>query len=110
MLLVVILIDQLRQPVPVALDAIQRQAKLRAQDRVHRHQRRMREALIQIFDDDARVVQHQVAVHQRRQTVVGIEVEQILRIASGNDIDDVDLDAFLRQHDARAMAVRLIGR
>ena len=65
-------VDLLRQPVPVALDAVQRQAKLRAQDRIDRHQRRMRKALIQILDDDARVVQHQVAIDQRRQAVVRI--------------------------------------
>ncbi len=89
-----VLIDLLRQTVPIALDAVESQPKLRAQNRIDRHQRRMREPLIQILDDDTRVVQHQIPVHQRRQAVVGIEIEQVLRIAPGDHIDDVDLDAF----------------
>ena len=64
-LLVVLRLDLLQQGVPVALDAIQREAELRPGHRVDRHQRRMRKALVQVFDDHPRVVEHQVAVHQR---------------------------------------------
>ena len=43
----------------------------------------MREALVEVLDDDARVVQHEVAVHQRRQLWYGIEVEQVFRETPG---------------------------
>src|SRR5256885_927811 len=74
------------------------------------HQGRMREALVEIFDDDARVVQHQIPVHQRGHAVVGVEIEQVLRKAPGFDAHDIDADAFFGQHDARAMTPRVIGR
>ena len=109
MLLVVVFVDLLRKPIPVALDAIQRQTELRTQDRIHRHERRMWEALVQILDDDARVVEHQIAIYQRRQAVIGVEVQQILGIATRHHIDDVDLDALFRQYDTCPVAVRLIG-
>jgi hypothetical protein len=59
-------LDALGPCVPVALDAKQRQAELRPHHRIDRHQRWMRKALVQVFHDGTRVVQH-VAVHQGRQ-------------------------------------------
>jgi len=103
-------LDLLHQAVPVALDPIQRQAELCPGDRVDRHQRGMRETLIEVLDDDARVVEHQVPIDQRRHAVIRIEIEEILRELRGVDTDDVDADAFLSQHDARAMTERVIRR
>ncbi len=70
-------LDVVRQGIPVALDPVQRHAKLRARHRIDGHQRRMRKAFVQVLDDDARVVQHQISIHQRRHAVIGIQVEQI---------------------------------
>ena len=103
------LLDLLHEPVPVALDAIEREAELRARHRIHRHQRRMRKALVEVFDDDARVVEHEIAVHQRRHAVVRIEIEQVLGKSPGLDAHDVDADALLREHDARAVTPRIVG-
>jgi hypothetical protein len=102
--------DLLHQAVPVALDPVQRQAKLCPGDRVHRHQRRMRKTLIEILDDHTRVIKHQVPVDQRRYAVIRIEIEQILRELRGVDADNVDADALLSQHDTRAMTEWVIRR
>src|SRR5215469_3031926 len=50
LLLVRLLIDLTCQAVPVALYAVERETELRARHRIDRHQRRMREALIEVFD------------------------------------------------------------
>ena len=53
------------------------QSQLRPGHRVHRQQRRVRKALVQILHDNAGLVQHQVPVRQGRQIAVGIEVQQV---------------------------------
>ena len=88
---------------------MQCQAKLGTRHRIDRHQGRMRKALVEIFDDDARVIDHQLAIDQRRQLQFGVDVDQIFGDAPRRDLYDFDVYAFLAQHDARAMAVR-IGR
>src|SRR5579863_9238006 len=57
LLLVGLALDLLGQLVPVALDSIQGEPELGAIDRIDRHQRRMRKALVQVIDDDARVIE-----------------------------------------------------
>ena len=102
-------VDLLRQRVPVALDAIQRQPELRARHRIDRHQRRMRKALVQVLDDDARVVQHQVAVHQRRHRVIRVQVQQVLGQVAALHVDRLDVDALLSQNDPGAVAPGIVG-
>ena len=65
----------------------------------------MRKALVEVFDDDARVVQHEIAVDQRGQRVVRIEVEQVFGKRPGRDVDDLDLDVF----SASTMRVRWLA-
>src|SRR5207245_10988867 len=65
---------------------------------------------VEVLDDDARVGQNQVAVHQGRHAVVGVEIEQILGKAPRLDAHDVDADALLGQHDPCAMTPRVVGR
>jgi hypothetical protein len=67
----------------------------------------MRETLIEVLDDDARIVEDQVTVYERRHAIVRIEIEQILGKIAVLDIDDVDGDALLRKHKARAVAPRI---
>jgi hypothetical protein len=69
----------------------------------------MREALVEVLDDDARVVQHQVAIDQRRHGVVRVQVEQILGQVAALHVDRLDVNALLRQDDARAVAPRIVG-
>ena len=71
---------------------MQREAELGTCYRVHRHQRRMREPLVQVLDDDARVVEHQVAIDQCRQRVVRIQVEQV----SHGRLTPEEFDRFVR--------------
>jgi len=44
----------------------------------------MRESLVEIVDDDPRVEQYQVPVDERRNAVVGIQVEQVLGSLRGS--------------------------
>ena len=53
-------------------------AQARARQRIDRHQRRMRIALVEVFADHAGVVQDEVAIDQGRR-LIGIEVEQVFR-------------------------------
>ena len=69
----------------------------------------MRESLVKIFDNDTGVIQHQVPVYQRRDAVVGIEIQQILGKIFIVDIDDIYIEALLGQHQPDAMTPR-IGR
>src|SRR6185436_12293511 len=70
----------------------------------------MRKSFVQVFHDHARVVEHKVAVDERGRGVVRIEVEQVLGIFPGCDIDDFDVYGFFRDHYSRAMTPRVIGR
>jgi hypothetical protein len=69
----------------------------------------MRKALIEVLDDDARVVQHEIAIHQRGHAVIRVQVEQVLGELARLDAHDVDADALFRKHDARAVAPRVVG-
>src|SRR5438105_11279359 len=75
-LLVRLRIDLAREAVPVALDAIEREAELRAAHRVHRHQRRMGEALVEILDDDARSEEHTSELQSRVDLVCRLLLEK----------------------------------
>ena len=43
----------------------------------------MREALVEVFNDHPRVVQHQIPVNEGGHTVIRIQVEQVLGKTSG---------------------------
>jgi hypothetical protein len=64
----------------------------------------MRETLIEVLDDDARIVEDKITIYERGHAVVRIEIEQILGEVAVLDIDDVDGDALLRKHEPRAVA------
>ena len=95
--------DLLGERVPVLLDAKEREPELRARHGIHGHQRRVRKPLVEIFDDDARVVENEVAIDERRHAVVRIEVEEVFGQVAVIDIDDIDVDALLGEHEPRAM-------
>src|SRR5262249_51447480 len=103
-------LDLLHEAVPVALDAIEREAELRARHGVYRHERGMRETLVEILDDDARVIQDEVPIDQCRHAVIRVEIEEILRELRGVHAHYIDADAFFGQHDARAMTEWVIRR
>src|SRR6185437_7984468 len=109
-MLLVLHLDLLQQRVPVPLDAIKRQPELSPGHRVDRHQRRMREALIQVLDDHTRVIEHEIAVDERGDRVVRVEIQQILMVLARLHIYDIDADALLGENNARAVAPRIVRR
>src|SRR5207237_542694 len=67
-----------------------------------------RKSFIQVLDDDARVIKHEIPVHERWNAVIGIEVEQVLRQLAWLNAHNIDADAFLGQHDPRPMTPGVI--
>jgi hypothetical protein len=66
--------------------------RMRARERIDRHQRRMRVAFVQVFADHRRGVQHQLALDQGRHRVVRIEVDQVFRRVLRIDRNKVEGD------------------
>jgi hypothetical protein len=67
----------------------------------------MRETLIEVFHDRAGIVENQFPVHQCRQAVVGIQVDQVLGLVIAVDIHHFHRDAFFREHQPYPMALRV---
>jgi hypothetical protein len=69
----------------------------------------MRKALVEIFDDDSRIVKYEIAVNECRDTAVRIQIEQILGQAAIIDVDYIDIDALLGQYEPSSMTPRIVG-
>ena len=54
------------------------------------------------------LVDDEVAVDQRRQRLVGIEVDQVFRRPRRVDLDEAHVEFLLGQHDPHAMAARIV--
>ncbi|CSH70295.1 Uncharacterised protein [Shigella sonnei] len=65
----------------------------------------MRETLIQIFHNDARFPQGQLTIHQGRNALIRVEVNQILRRIVLFHVFDLETYTFLSQHNADLMAI-----
>ena len=91
-------------------DLIEREPRARARHRIHRHERRMWKAFVQVFHDHARVVQHEIAVDQGRRRVIRVQIEQVFGVFARGHIDDLDLDGFFRDDDPRPVTPWVIGR
>jgi len=65
----------------------------------------MREPLIEVLDDDARVIQNQVSIDQCWHRVIRIEIQEIFREVWPINIGYFDIDIFFRQHQACAVTV-----
>jgi len=85
------------------------QAQARARQRIDRHQRRVRIALVEVFADHGGVVQHQVAIDQGRHRVVGIEVHQVFRRLGRVDRHQFVDHALGGKHQTDAMADHAVG-
>jgi len=97
------------EPVPVLLDTLGHDARLGAAGRVAGQQRRRGEPFVQVLADDAGAVDHEVAVDERRQGLEGIEVDEILGRTRGVGLDHAHLESLRREHDAHAVAVRIVA-
>ena len=65
----------------------------------------MREALIEILDEHARIVEHEIPVHHGGHGGIGVQVEQVFRQVIHVDIIDFDSDILFRQYDPAAMTL-----
>src|SRR5436190_17222530 len=75
------MLDLGRERIPLALDARRAEPDAGSRERVHGHQRGVRIALVEVFADDVDVVQHEVAIDQRRQALRGVELGEVLGLA-----------------------------
>jgi hypothetical protein len=76
---------------------------------INRHQRRVRKALVEILDDNARVIKRQITVDQCRHGVIRIEIHEVLGKFTTLDVHNLDVDVLLGKHQSRPMAVD-VGR
>ena len=65
----------------------------------------MREALVQVLNNDARVVEYKIAINECRHAVIRIEIHEIFRQVGAIDVNDFDVDVFLSQDQPRSMTV-----
>src|SRR5690606_2599147 len=84
-------------------EVVQEQAGARTHHRVGGHQLRMREALIDVFVDDVRLVQYEIALDQDGHLTVRIHYRDIFRLVVQVDIADFEVHAFFEQHKAAAL-------
>ena len=85
------------------------QTAVAASHRIDRHQGRVREALVQIFHDDARGVQRQLAIHQSRYSVVRVQLGQLVRQVARVNLADIHANTLLRQDNTHLMAEHIVG-
>ncbi|MCY1447805.1 hypothetical protein D9M71_644420 [compost metagenome] len=101
--------NHIHQPAPVPLYAMHQQAAIGPRHGVDRQQWRMRVTLIQVLHYHGGFVQRQVAIDQRRHAAVGIHLDQLGRLATSLDIDDLGADTLLGEHDAHPMRIVVGG-
>src|SRR5690606_5098612 len=84
-------------------EVVQEQTGAGAHDRVGRHQLGMREALVDVFVDDVRFVQHQVALDQDGHLTVRVHHRDVFGLVVQVDVADFEIHAFFEQHEAAAL-------
>src|SRR5690606_40929660 len=70
------------------------------------NQLRMREALVDVFIDDVRLVQHQIAFDQNRHLAIRIHGGDIFRFIEEVDVTDFEIHAFFKQNKAATLGKR----
>jgi hypothetical protein len=63
----------------------------------------VRESLVEILNDNPGVVQNQVPVYQRRNAIVGIEVQKIFRKIPIVNLNDIYIDTLLGENKPGSM-------
>ena len=91
------------------LHADQQLAGAGAHDRIGRHQLRMREALVDIFVDDVRLIKDQVALDQHRHPTIRIDGSNVFRLGKQIDVDHLKIHTFLVENDTATLAERAGG-
>ena len=86
------------------LEAVQEQPRTRTQHRIGRHQLRMRKTVVDVFVDDIRLIQNEIALDQHRHLVVRIHHCEVFGLVVKIDIDDLEIHAFFVEHDAATLA------
>ncbi len=69
----------------------------------------MREAFVQILHHHLGFVEHQIAVEQRGDTVVRIEIGELLGMLILGYLDDINSHTLLGEHNTHAMTVMIIA-
>jgi hypothetical protein len=64
----------------------------------------MRKALVDVLVDNVRLVQHEVALDEHGNLVIGVHDRQVLGLVVQVDVDDLEVHPLLVQHDAAALA------
>jgi hypothetical protein len=60
----------------------------------------MREALVDVFVDDVRLVQDQIALDEDRQAVVRVHHRDVFGLVVHVDVDHLEVHALLVQHES----------
>src|SRR5690606_32485113 len=87
------------------LEVEQEQAQAGTCHRVTRHQLRVRKALVDVFVDDVRLVQNQIALNEDGHLVVRVHQSDIFRLGKNVNVPDFEIHALFKQHKAAAMRV-----
>src|SRR2546427_12869153 len=86
-----------------------RNKRARAHHRIRGHQLWMGKALVDVFVDDVRLVENQVALDQDRQPVVRVHHRDVFGLVVHVHVDDLKVHALFVQHDAAALRERAGG-
>ncbi len=101
--------DHLHLGEPVPLDAHRRDANARARQRIDRHQRRMRIALVEVLADHRGVEQGEITIDQGGRGGVWIEIDQIFRRIGVIHDHAFIADALGGQHKPCPMTLNVVG-
>ena len=72
-------------------------------DRVRRHQLGMRKTLVDVFVDDVRLIEDEIALDQHRHLAVRIDDGDIFLLGKQVDVDHLEIHALFVQDDATAL-------
>ena len=103
-LVVVATLQRLHVHEQLALEVEQEEARARPHDRIGRHELRVREALVDVLVDDVRLIQDQVPLDQYGHLSVGVHDRDVFGLVVQIHIADLEVHAFLEQHETAALA------
>jgi len=69
----------------------------------------MRETVVDVFIDDVRFIENQVALDQHRHLVVRVHHRQVFGLVEKIDIDNLEIHAFFVENDTATLAERAAG-
>src|SRR5674476_1235090 len=75
-------------------------------DRVARHQLGVRKTLVNVFVDDVRLVQNQVALNQNRHLAVGMQHVDVFGLVVQIDVPNFKVHAFFKQDETATVGKR----